>query len=75
MLAFACNRSRTAHQRWAGLRRARTHRVRLTAAVGGRDLSVSYVSGEWQWLVRRAGRDVAEGLARACLAAKQQAQA
>jgi hypothetical protein len=42
---------------------------------GGCDLSVLHVGGEWQWLVRRNGRDVAEGSARACLAAKQQAEA
>jgi hypothetical protein len=45
------------------------------AAVGGCDLSVLYVGGEWQWLVQREGRDVAEGAARASLAARQQAEA
>ena len=45
------------------------------AAFGGFDLSVVYVGGEWQWLVKRDGRDVAEGSARACLAARQQAEA
>lgn len=44
------------------------------AAVGGCDLSVLYVGGEWQWLVQREGRDVAEGAARASLAARQQAE-
>ena len=34
-----------------------------------------YVGGEWQWLVQREGRDVAEGAARASLAARQQAEA
>jgi hypothetical protein len=45
------------------------------AALGGFDLSVMFIGGEWQWLVRHEGRDVAEGAARACLAAKQQAEA
>jgi hypothetical protein len=45
------------------------------AALGAFDLSVLYVGGEWQWLVRREGRDVAEGAARGCLAARQQAEA
>jgi hypothetical protein len=34
-----------------------------------------FVAGEWQWLVRRRGGDVAEGAARGCRAAKQQAEA
>jgi hypothetical protein len=33
-------------------------------ALGDCDLSVMHIGGEWQWLVRRAGRDVAEGAAR-----------
>ena len=45
------------------------------AALGGCDLSVMFFGGEWQWLVRHEGRDVAEGAARAGLAAKQQAEA
>jgi hypothetical protein len=45
------------------------------AAIGFFWLSVVYVGGEWQWLVRYEGCDVAEGVARACLAAKQQAEA
>jgi hypothetical protein len=44
-------------------------------ALGGCDLSVLYVGGEWQWLVRQAGRNVAEGAARAAVEAKQQAAA
>jgi hypothetical protein len=34
------------------------------AALGPYDLSVLHIGGEWQWLVRRDGRDVAEGAAR-----------
>ena len=45
------------------------------ATIGAFDLCVVYVAGEWQWLVRREGRDVAEGTARAALAARQQAEA
>jgi hypothetical protein len=37
-------------------------------------LSVLHVGGEWQWLVRQAGRDVAEGPARAVVDAQQQAE-
>jgi hypothetical protein len=44
------------------------------AALGACDLSVLHVGGEWQWLVRRDGRDVAEGSARAALDAQQQAR-
>ncbi|MBV8453849.1 MAG: hypothetical protein JOZ29_16485 [Deltaproteobacteria bacterium] len=39
------------------------------AAIGGFGLLVAYVADEWQWLVRRDGCDVAEGAARAALAA------
>jgi hypothetical protein len=42
------------------------------AALGSCDLSVLHVSGEWQWLVRQAGRDVAEGAARTFVDAQQQ---
>ena len=42
------------------------------AALGTCDLSVVYVGGEWQWLVRQAGRDVAEGAARTFVDAQQQ---
>lgn len=45
------------------------------ATVGALDLCVVYVAGEWQWLVRYDGRDIAEGTARASLAARQQAEA
>ena len=45
------------------------------ATMGGCDLPVVYVSGEWQWLVRCQGRDVAEGGARGYLAARWQAEA
>jgi hypothetical protein len=45
------------------------------AALGGCDLSVAFIGGEWQWLIRREGRDIAEGAARACRAAKEQAEA
>jgi hypothetical protein len=45
------------------------------AVIGDCDLSVVFVGGEWQWPVRRDGCDLAEGQARACLAAKQQAEA
>jgi len=45
------------------------------AEVGGCELRVCFVGGEWQWLVRRDDCDVAEGTARGCLAAKQQAEA
>ena len=45
------------------------------AALGGCELCVLHVGGEWQWLVRRAGRDVAEGAARADREAREQAEA
>ena len=44
------------------------------AAIGSCDLSVLHVGGEWQWLVRQAGRDVAEGAARAAVDAKKEAE-
>ena len=34
------------------------------AALWSCDLSIPHVGGEWQWLFRQAGRDVAEGVAR-----------
>jgi hypothetical protein len=43
-------------------------------SLGSCDLSVLHVGGEWQWLVRQAGRDVAEGLARAVVDAQQQGE-
>jgi hypothetical protein len=45
------------------------------AALGTCDLSVLHVGGEWQWLVRQAGRDVAKGAARTFVDAQQQAEA
>jgi hypothetical protein len=44
------------------------------AALGSCDLSMMHIGGEWQWLVRRDGRDVAEGAARAAVDAKEQAE-
>jgi hypothetical protein len=44
------------------------------AALGSCDLSVLHVGGEWQWLVRQAGRDVAEGAAQAAVDAKCEAE-
>ena len=45
------------------------------AALGGYDLSVLHIGGEWQWLVRRDGVDVAEGAARRFREAREQAEA
>ena len=45
------------------------------AALGCCDLSVLHVGGEWQWLVRQAGRDVTEGAARAADEAQREAEA
>jgi hypothetical protein len=45
------------------------------AALGSCDLSMVHIGGEWQWLVRQAGRDVAEGAARAAVDAQRQAEA
>jgi hypothetical protein len=45
------------------------------AALGSCDLSILHVGGEWQWLVRQAGRDVAEGAARTAVDAQRQAEA
>jgi hypothetical protein len=44
------------------------------AAVGSCDLSVVYVGGYWEWLVRDAGGDLAEGMARTEAGAKRQAE-
>jgi hypothetical protein len=41
------------------------------ATVGGCELSVAFVGGQWQWLVRCEGRDVAERPARSGRGAKQ----
>jgi hypothetical protein len=45
------------------------------AALGRCDLSVIHIGGEWQWLVRRSGVDVAEGAARTAFEAREQAEA
>ena len=45
------------------------------AALGAYDVSVLHIGGEWQWLVRRDGVDVAEGAARTFRAAREQAEA
>ena len=45
------------------------------AEVGNCELSVLFVGGEWQWLVRRGRHNLAEGVARASRAARQQAEA
>jgi hypothetical protein len=45
------------------------------AALGSCDLSVLHVGGNWKWLVRLGGDDVAEGKARAESDAKRQAEA
>jgi hypothetical protein len=44
------------------------------AALGSCDLSVRRAGGEWQWLARWAGRDVAEGAAPGLVKAKQDAE-
>jgi hypothetical protein len=44
------------------------------SARGECDLSVMFIGGNWEWLVRHDGRDVAEGSARCAAAAKQQAE-
>ena len=44
------------------------------AAVSSCGLPVLHVGGEWEWLVRQAGRDIAEGTARAAVDAKQGAE-
>jgi hypothetical protein len=45
------------------------------AALGSCDLSILHIGGEWQWLVRQHGRDVAEGAARAAPDAQREAEA
>jgi hypothetical protein len=45
------------------------------AAIAGCDLAVAFIGGEWQWLVRCNGRELAEGGARGYLAARRQAEA
>ena len=34
-----------------------------SASLGSCDLSILHIAGEWLWLVRRDGRDMAEGAA------------
>ena len=36
------------------------------AALGSCDLSMLHIAGEWQWLVRQDGRDMAEGARALC---------
>lgn len=45
------------------------------AAFGSCDLSLLHVGGEWQWLVREGGRDVAEGAALSADNARREAEA
>jgi hypothetical protein len=45
------------------------------AALGSCDLSMMHIGSEWQWLVRQAGRDVAEGAARTAADAQREAEA
>jgi hypothetical protein len=45
------------------------------AVFGSCDLSMLHIGGEWQWLVRQAGRDVAEGAARTFVDARRAAEA
>jgi hypothetical protein len=47
----------------------------LLAAVGDCGLSVLHVGDEYHWLVRREGRDVAEGAADSAEEAQRQAEA
>ena len=44
------------------------------AALGSCDLSMLHIAGEWQWLVRQDGRDVAEGAASSSDDAKREAE-
>ena len=45
------------------------------AALGPCELSALHVGGEWQWLVRQDGCDVAEGSASSSEAARREAEA
>jgi hypothetical protein len=45
------------------------------ATLGSCDLSILHIGGEWQWLVRQHGRDVAEGATPAAADAKREAEA
>ena len=44
------------------------------AALGSCDLSVIHIGGEWRWLVRLDGHDVAEGTALTAQDAREQAE-
>ena len=45
------------------------------AVLGSCDLSMLHIGGEWQWLVRLDGRDVAEGAACTAVDAQRAAEA
>jgi hypothetical protein len=45
------------------------------AALGSCDLSVLRIGDEWHWLVRRDGRDVADGAARSAVDARRAVEA
>ena len=45
------------------------------AALGSCDLSMLHIAGEWQWLVRQDGRDVAEGFSFSADDARREAEA
>jgi hypothetical protein len=45
------------------------------AALGSCDLSIMRIGDQWQWHVRREGRDVAEGATRAAPDARREAEA
>jgi hypothetical protein len=45
------------------------------AALGSCDLSMLHIAGEWQWLVRQDGRDMAEGAAPSADDARREAEA
>jgi hypothetical protein len=45
------------------------------AVVGPCDLSVLRIGDQWQWLVRREGRDVAEGASPAASDARRETEA
>jgi len=45
------------------------------AALGSCDLSMLHIAGEWQWLVRQDGRDMAEGAASSADDARREAEA
>jgi hypothetical protein len=45
------------------------------AALDSCDLSMLHIAGEWQWLVRQDGRDMAEGAAPTADDARREAEA